>query len=143
MSTEFQRGVRLGVWCKVIREFYRIGPIGIGHPELVVSGHCSDCCIRNLINVESVWSAAVGIDVNLVSRSGSELQRVEGCNIGVGTCSRRSDILCDKILITLYKGDVDCRNLVLLVETDFGVRIGIRVRITGVVSLAPGGEHLD
>ena len=144
MGTEAQRSVRLGVGCKVAWESHVSCVIGIGHPELVVGSHCCYARLGYGINVNSCWSAAVGIDINLVSCVCLEGLGVELCNIGAGICRSRSHVCSDYGGDRAYEGDIDSGNRVLLVETYLGVRsgIGVGVALTRAVSFAPGRKHV-
>ena len=140
MGTEAQRSVRLGVGCKVAWESHVSCVIGIGHPKLVVGSHFCYTRLRYGINVNSCWSAAVGIDIHLVSGTCHEGLGVELCNIGADVCSSRSHVCSDYGGARAYEGDIDGGNRVLLVETYLDVRIGIGVGValTLTISLAPG-----
>ena len=137
VGTEAQRSVRLGVGCKVAWESHVSCVIGIGHPELVVGSHFCYTRLGYGINVNSCWSAAVGIDIHLVSLTCLEGLGVELCNIGAGICRSRSHV-CSDYGGRAYEGDIDSGNRVLLVETYLGVRICIGVGVAFIISLAPG-----
>ena len=137
VGTEAQRSVRLGVDCKVAWESHVSCVIGIGHPKLVVGSHFCYTRLRYGINVNSCWSAAVGIDIHLVSLTCLEGLGVELCNIGAGICRSRSHV-CSDYGGRAYEGDIDSGNLVLLVKTYLDVRIGIGVGVALTISLAPG-----